>query len=127
MYHTTKFGETVTIAQMGDWHLINTIKILINEMSTARKTLEENQDPGSVVTKALYSSSDLFLENKSAQETLNSHYQSLPHYLFELEIRGIPYPNAREEIQTAVGRSKELPGGLPGSMDWKTGPIFVTT
>lgn len=91
LYHTTKSGDQIAIAQMGDTHLTNTVRICIRNLNEARKVLEGPQDQ-SPVTKALYGK-DFVIAKKGAEATIKGLYELLPHYLFEMEIRnGVPTP-----------------------------------
>jgi hypothetical protein len=113
LYHTTRTGDRVAIAQMSDSHLFNTVRLIIRRLNEARIILENPQEC-STVAKVLYGNASKQMKDQ-ARDTIKSLYEILPHYVLELELRsGVP-DSIRSSLQEAIGRNQALPGGLPSN------------
>lgn len=113
LYHTTREGHRLAIAQMVDSHLINTILLILRRMqeSTDFLTTPAPTDP---LTKVLYGK-DNQKRTEVAESTLVELYGLLAPYCLEASIRGLMGPEGPivPKLQKAVNRIEALPGGLP--------------
>lgn len=96
--HTDAGGNTYTIREMEDRHLMNTIRMILNKVSMTRKKLDGKQDDMPASQRALYGG------KKESEETLAQqmvqYTTQLSSYLFEAVIRGY---NLTSEMRTAYG------------------------
>ena len=102
MFHTTKEGNKILIAQMGNAHLENTIKLLFNRIKLAMAILSEDTKitPESVVFH--HKNINKIEQSKVLMELC---IDNLPKYIFEATIRWINYT---KELQDVLWRSEAL-------------------
>ena len=100
--HKTSDGSTLFIFEMEDSHLVNTIKIFCNQVSTFRDVLD-NPKEMKKSEKILYG--DSLMSESEATNKLASLTDKLAAYVFEAAIRGL---NISEMLQVAYGRKTSM-------------------
>jgi hypothetical protein len=104
LYHTTADGDEIAIVSMGDTHLLNTFQMILRKFHAAWTVSAVELDS---VTQILHEAQQS-QQKESAKRYITAMYQIMPHYLMELEIRGLVTDELRAQLQAAVGRSKQV-------------------
>lgn len=101
--HRTATGQKLLIAEMGDQHLVNTVKLILNGIEQRNKMLVGASGLSEYQAK-LYSVE--VLDVAAVAKKNRSAIQQLYPYLAELYLRGMD--QLVPDVQAAVGRAGQL-------------------
>jgi hypothetical protein len=111
VYHKTRTGGTMLIAQMDDKHLLNTIKMNVRHLAFAKAVLSEGEKT-SEFFKALYPEQ---MTERTARTVVADWDIALGPYVIEANIRGLDIDKEIQNIRDLFSRSEALEGapGVP--------------
>jgi hypothetical protein len=113
MYHTTRAGDRLPIAMMTDEHLLNTINVHLQRVTSAKHILRTEH---SEVT-SLFMGREAHQISKSmrqqAQAELMRFHERISPYVTEAVVRNLQLNNLMLQLQQALERTKAIPNPKP--------------
>ena len=101
--HRTKEGIEMNINQMENDHLINTIKMFVKNLQSARDTMERGA--GGFYEKA----NDIHVDIEKANTFVRGFHQMFSPYILEALIRDLDVSEQVKEYQTIIERKTAVP------------------
>jgi hypothetical protein len=108
--HRTKEGQEMLIAEMDDSHLINTLLLMLDNLSKFRSALDDPNQSVDPLTARLNSRTRIDVD--TAATYIRAGLEKAQPYLAELFLRGMEMgqvPEVRKRLRFVAGRSAALP------------------